>query len=261
MRWLILSNRKVVSLEERIPKLKQRRKQKANRRLILYLSIFFLLILGVIYFQSPLSKISAIKISGNQFIPQNEMIQLSKLAVGTSFWNFSSEEVEKNILQHPEIKKVSVKRVFPNIVTIEVKEYKRIAYILTNDKYLPIIENGEVLKTEHKDEIILNAPVFVNWSKGEDIQEMIAQFKELPESVMNSISEIHFTPIPTDSLHITLFMNDGNQVIASIRNFSEKMKYYPAMVKELDPNVKGIFYIDVENRFIPFGDDKNESER
>lgn len=256
-----LKNGKVVNIEDRIPKLKHRRKQKANRRLIIYLSIFFLLIIGVVFFQSSLSKISSIKVIGNQNITEKEIIHYSKLAVGMSFWNVNNKKVEDNLKKHPEIKAVTVEKKLPNIIVIKVKEYQRIAFIKSNGKYLPILENGDILKTKkNNNKEFLNAPILVNWAKGEDIQEMIAQLRKLPTSIVNSISEIYYTPIPRDILQITLYMNDGNEVRASVRNFSQKMKYYPSMVKELDPNVKGIFYIDVENRFTPFGDDKVESE-
>jgi cell division protein FtsQ len=247
-----------VNLEERIPKLKQRRKQKANKRLIIYLSIFFLLIVGVVYFQSSLSKVASIKVIGTQNIVKDEIIQYSKLSIKSNFWNINHENIENNIKDNPEVKTVMVERKLPNIVIIKVEEYQRIAYIENNRNYFPVLENGNILRKNKNGKVLLNAPVFINWAKGEDIQEMVAQLKELPKSIINSISEIHYTPIPTDTLQITLFMNDGNEVKASIRNFFNKMQYYPSMVKELGPNVKGIFYIDVENRFTPYGVDVNE---
>ncbi|MCD8500622.1 MAG: hypothetical protein LRY71_01750 [Bacillaceae bacterium] len=42
----MMDKQKIVSLEDRIPKLKQQRKQRANRRLIIYLSTFFFAIVN-----------------------------------------------------------------------------------------------------------------------------------------------------------------------------------------------------------------------
>ncbi|UTR15185.1 Miff domain-containing protein [Salipaludibacillus sp. LMS25] len=36
-----MKEKKVIKIEERIPKLKERRKQRSNRRLIMYVSVFF----------------------------------------------------------------------------------------------------------------------------------------------------------------------------------------------------------------------------
>ena len=54
-----MNNSKVIKLQDRVPKLKnQKKKQKnVNHRLILYISILFLLVLFLIYFRSPLSNI------------------------------------------------------------------------------------------------------------------------------------------------------------------------------------------------------------
>ncbi|MCD8509650.1 MAG: hypothetical protein LRY73_07065 [Bacillus sp. (in: Bacteria)] len=36
-----MDHKKIIEIEERIPTLKERRKQRANRRLIVYISMFF----------------------------------------------------------------------------------------------------------------------------------------------------------------------------------------------------------------------------
>ena len=53
--------KKVVSIEDRIPKLKQQRRKKANRRLILLLLLFFIFIAFILYFQSPLSHVQGLR--------------------------------------------------------------------------------------------------------------------------------------------------------------------------------------------------------
>ena len=63
--------------------------------------------------------------------------------------------------------------------------------------------------------------------------------EQLPNEVLNSISEIHYDPKKTDHYHISLFMNDGNEVSATIRTFAEKMSHYPSIISQLDPNQKG----------------------
>ena len=54
-----MNNSKVIKLQDRVPKLKNQKKKtkNVNHRLILYISILFLLVLFLIYFRSPLSNI------------------------------------------------------------------------------------------------------------------------------------------------------------------------------------------------------------
>ena len=78
---------------------------------------------------------------------------------------------------------------------------------------------------------------------------MIAALEELPEVVMNSISEIHSQPIKTDRYLIKLYMNDGYEVNASLRTFSDKMAHYPSIVSQLDPSKKGVIDLEVGSYF------------
>ena len=71
----IMQKGKVLSLEDRIPKIKEHRRRKANRRLILLLSLFFLLIVCVVYFQSPFSQIKRIDVLGNETITEEEVVE------------------------------------------------------------------------------------------------------------------------------------------------------------------------------------------
>lgn len=62
------SDKNIVSLEDRIPKLKQQRRRKTNRRLIMLLTVFFMLVMLIIYLESPLSRVHRIQIEGNEAV-------------------------------------------------------------------------------------------------------------------------------------------------------------------------------------------------
>lgn len=243
--------KKVVSLEDRIPKLQQQRKQKTNRRLISFLSIFFLLILLVIYFQSPLSKVGSVKVEGNVLVDSKEIINLSEITTSSGFWNIDTEEVQQSIQEHLQIKKAIVEKKFPNHIVLVVNEYESIAYLEDKGGYRPILENGQVLK-ERTVNITADAPVLINWEKEEDIKEMISELKKLSPSIFNSISEIHHTPDKTDPWLVHLYMNDGYEVMASVRTFSKKMNSYSKIVSQLDENSKGIIHFEVGTYFESF---------
>lgn len=253
---------KVITLEDRIPKIKQKRKQKTNRRIIAYVSFFFLIILCIVYFQSPLSKISSIKVTGNVNLATNEIIKLSGLSKGTSFWGIDKDEVIDKIEAHKEVKSVSLIKKLPNKVQISILELKRIAYIATGDSFYPVLENGYVMSSLNNNELPSNAPILFNWKKDSEIKEMVTELDKLPEAIQNSISEIHLDPKDTDPWRIRLFMTDGYEVVGTIRGFAENMTNYPAIVKELDSSVKGVIDIEVP-ALKPYeikGDDESESE-
>ena len=209
---------KVVSLEDRIPKLKQQRRKKANRRLILIAVLFFMLIAFIVYFQSPLSHVKTITISGNQVHSDKEITSSAGINNDTNIWNVQGKAIEDKLNELPEMKKAEVKIHFPNTVVIKIQELKRIAYISKGKSFFPVLENGQVLDEKQTTDLPLNAPVLYSFSENDVLKEMMDSLEQLPVEVLNSISEIHYDPKKTDLYHISLFMNDGNEVSATIQN-------------------------------------------
>lgn len=258
---------KIILLEDRLPKLKEQRKQKVNRRLIFYISLFFILILLIIYTQSSLSNIARIQVIGNRHVQEKEIVSMSGLSNNIGYWDFDGKEVEEKILRHPEVKEAVVSKKIPNTVEIQIKEYERVAYVVEKGRYLPITEKGKVLKAVKGNPLSSDAPLLINWDKPEAIQEMVEELNKLPKSIVGSISEIHYTPEESDSLHINLYMNDGREVSATIRNFSGKMTAYPGIANQLSPDQQGVIHLEVGYYFESYKgteteeEEKNEAER
>jgi cell division protein FtsQ len=240
--------KKVVSLEDRIPKLQQQRKQKTNRRLISFLSVFFFLVLLVIYFQSPLSKVASISVQGNETLDSNKMIEMSGITTSTGFWSINAEKIKNAFGNQLQIKEVTVQRKLPNHIVLVIEEHESIAYLESDGSYLPILESGQVLK-DRKENAPADAPLLINWKKEEDIKEMISELKKLSPGIFNSISEIHHTPTKTDPWLVRLYMNDGFEVIATVRTFSKKMDSYPAIISQLDNHDTGVIHLEVGSYF------------
>lgn len=254
-----MSKGKVVSLEDRVPKLKQQRKRKANIRLIILLLLFFLLICCVVYFQSPISHVNQIRIIGNEAYADEELITLSGLTSETNIWNLEKSPIEKRIEELVEVREANVKVVFPNHVEIKVEEWNKIAFMMKDGLFLPILENGEILEDKRAGYPV-SSPILIGFKEGEIMDEMLASLREVPKEVANSISEIHYTPKKTDDYHITLYMNDGFEVSASLRSFVDNMVHYPSIVSQLDPNIKGTIDLEVGSFFRAYETEGAEEE-
>ncbi|MEH7387552.1 FtsQ-type POTRA domain-containing protein [Bacillus sp. JJ1521] len=258
-----MAKQKVVTIEDRIPKLKQRRKQKANRRLIMYITFFFFLLSGILYFQSPLSKIGEINITGNQNISSDQIVSLSKLEVGTSFWKVNKDTVIQNIKKHPEIKEATIEKRLPNHIVLNVGELKRVGYISGQNTFYPILENGEIIEKPHEygsKAIPVDAPILVDW-ENDALTLLAKELKKVQPSISKLISEIHHTPTEYDPLQMTLYMIDGYEVKATVRNFANNIMAYPTIISELDPSLNGYIELDVVPTFIPYEyEDTDEDE-
>ncbi|MGZ4159938.1 MAG: cell division protein FtsQ/DivIB [Neobacillus sp.] len=250
---------KIVALEDRIPKLKEQRRRKANRRLIFMLFLFFTLIAVVAYVQSPLSHVKKITVMGNEMYSTSEILNKTGLSNKTNIWKVKTQDIAMKLTSLSEIKKANVKIHWPNTIMIQVQEHNRIAYLEKGKAYFPVMENGTIIKDRKTNEIPGNFPILFDFKEGEALDEMVTGLRKLPNEILNSISEIHYTPKKTDEYHISLFMNDGFEVSATLRTFSEKMVNYPSIISQLDPNKKGIIDLEVGSFFKAYetqGEDK-----
>lgn len=251
---------KIVALEDRIPKLKEQRRRKANRRLIILLFLFFTMIAVVAYAQSPLSHVKKITIKGNELLSTDEIIKVTEISKNTNIWSVKKDTISLTLQKMNVIKQAKVTIKWPNTVMIEIEERNKIAYLESDGSYFPVMENGKVLKDREVTELPINAPILFKFKEGAILKEMVTALDELPVEVLNAISEIHYTPKKTDQYHISLFMNDGFEVSATLRSFSEKMIHYPSIISQLDPSIKGIIDLEVGSYFKAYELEADESE-
>ena len=243
---------KIVALEDRIPKLKEQRRRKANKRLVLLLILFFTMILVVAYTQSPLSHVKNITVKGNEVYSDAELIKTSGITNNTNIWKVRKSDIASKLQHLSEIKQAKIEIHWPNTIQIQVKEHKRVAYLKQDTNYFPIMENGKILKDRKTEIIPDNSPILFEFKEGDVLNQMVKELEILPSEILNSISEIHYSPKKTDQYHISLFMNDGFEVSATLRSFSEKMVHYPSIISQLDPNKKGIIDLEVGSYFKAF---------
>lgn len=261
-----MNEEKIVSIEDRIPKLKQARKKKANRRLIFYLSIFFILIAVIVYLQSPLSHVRSFDVTGNSFLTDEEVLDLAGLAAETNIWTLDKDAVTSSVLENPIIQEVEVDRQLPWTVQIKLMEHERVGYKEEENHFYPVLGNGTVLTEMAQNTYNGDAPLLAGFSDEELFKQMTAQLQAMPESILGLISEIHWRPSDGDNHSIMLYMNDGYMVSGTIREFAEKMQVYPSIVSQLEPGSEGIIHIGVGAYFEAFGsaeetaDSENESD-
>ncbi|MGS2797590.1 cell division protein FtsQ/DivIB [Bacillus velezensis] len=251
---------KIVSIEERIPKIKEQRKQKANRRLISFIVLFFMMVLIIVYLQMPISKVSSVTVSGNENVSVKEINALSDIHNGqTEFWSLNKKQTEEKIEQNKLVKKAELSKVFPNKVSIHIEEYKTIAYLQRHDVYYEVLENGTVLPNEVTPDDA--GPILVDWTNAKKRVKMAEQLDKLSGSLKQSISEIYYTPVKMDQDRIKLYMNDGYVVTASIKTFAGRMKTYPSIVSQLDGGKKGIIHLEVATYFEEFNKGKSGKKK
>ncbi|GIO21879.1 cell division protein FtsQ/DivIB [Oceanobacillus sp. J11TS1] len=251
-----MSDKNIVSIEDRIPKLKQARKKKANRRLIFYLSIFFLLIAIIVYLQSPWSEIRSIEVSGNVFLTDEYIIDASGLKEGSNIWSMNKSSVVEQIEKDSVIEKASISRDFPRTVHIDVEEKSVLGYVKEGKDNYPVLSDGQIIQKNAKD-FTSNAPLMIGFNE-EQLTELTAEMMDIRPSIFNMISEIEWNDSDQEEMHITLYMSDGFLVKGKAEQIFDKLDYYPSIVSQLDAEDSGIIHIGVGVYFESFQNNEKE---
>lgn len=228
---------------------------------LLSLLVFFgLLIFVSLYFLSPYSNIETLSVEGTNDVLDQQVIDSSGVRSGDPLWvtYFEREEIEQRVITLlPQVSDAILAFSGINDFTFEIKEYNTVAYLLENNGYLKVLENGIIVEDDYSTSIG-NQPVFINFKEGNALDRMINQFDEMDVTIQNLISEVELVENERNSLLVRVYMNNGNQVLASIPSFAERMSLYPQMVEAVDGKY-GIFDLEAGAFFVPFLNNDPES--
>ena len=242
---------KVIDIEDRIPTLKKRRKKRTNRKFIVLILLFFLVLAVLLYFQSPYSDIKRIDVKGASLANGSYYVETSQLAEGQSMWGFKVKDVEQALSKDEWVQDIQVKRNWLRTVTIEVEEWKKVAYLAGDGTYYPLLENGKRFE-QADDNIPIDAPVFIGITGEKTINKLVEQLALLKPEVLALISQVNSNESATNPNAIKLYMNDGYEVRAIIPTLAEKLNYYPSMVAQIPNFEKGVIDLEVGSSFKPY---------
>ncbi|QKE73118.1 FtsQ-type POTRA domain-containing protein [Arthrobacter citreus] len=245
---------KIISLEDRVPVLRNKKRKKVNMRLLVTILLFFSLLLCVLYFQTSIGSKINLVINGNHLYSDKEIEKLADLSINDNFLTIRSRLVEERLESQNTIRTVVVHKRFPNKVEIDVKEFQPVGQAIFNGKKHLLLESGVLIEAKNSlgNTIV---PELIGWKQGDELQEMAAELKKMPTSIFHSISEIDYTPSSDDPLLITLFTNEGYEVKTTIRKFSNKMSNYPLILKSIPKDQKGVIHLEVGAYFSPYSAD------
>ncbi len=217
-------------------------KKKIRIRILPIIIIIFILTLlsGSVYLLS-LIPIKNIYISGNNYLKDQEIIELAKIENYPSFLKTRTKDMKKNIKKSPYVKSVTIKKKILGIVEIQIEEYNILFRKEENNKI--VLEDKEELIDNEKFQV----PILLNYIPDTKYDSFIKGMNQVTPSIKNQISEIRYYPNTQDEDRFLLYMNDGNYVYLTLTKFKQ-INYYEDVLEKLDGK-KGILYLDSGNHF------------
>lgn len=242
---------KVIDIEERIPSLRERRKKRTNRKFVALLFVFLLLLAILIYSQTKYSQIQDIQVTGASLYSAEEYQKASGLSPGDSMWSFSEKEIEKKLAGLEWVEGAVVEKKWLTGVEMQVKEYGKIGYLDKGTGYQMVLTTGHLLD---KPVTSISGPIFTNFEDQDALELLASQLLETDSGVYNLISQIFLNPDQEEAFLVTLYMNDGNEVKATLNTLAEKLNYYPSIIAQLENGQKGVIDMEVGIFFRSFAD-------
>lgn len=184
---------------------------------------------------SPGSMVQQINVTGTRDLTPKQVVAATGIKTQRSIFGVLLHEqaIEKRALaSNNQIKDVTVQVASPTRLQINIDEATRVGYVLRNHKYYLVLEGGKVLE-QPLTTSNLGLPIYEGFKNKALFNATINKFATLDTPIRGAVSEIHFSPTKGDPQRIILYMNDGNQVNATIATFADKMAYYPSIAAQM----------------------------
>lgn len=236
----------------------QRKVRRIRQKRIQYIIItilVLLILLFLIYMFTPLSRISNVKISGNNNISDSKIEKALDVKDSSRMYTYSKSKGISNLKKNDLIKDVKIEKQLPNTLKVQIVENEVVGVVKDKNNYVPVIEGNKELKNYDGD--IAGSGPILDGFKGDDKDNMIKALSKMPSEVRNMIAEINYAPEQNSPNRILLYMKDDMQVVGNMKTIANKIKYYPQMSQSLSKdssgNLKNEGYIDlsVGASFIP----------
>lgn len=236
----------------------QLRRRKRRKQLIQF--IIFIIIVTIFsgtiafFLASDYTKISQINVKNNHILTSQQVIEDSPIKNGQRYWSVDEKAASDKLKRdYPIIKEIQITKKFPNIVTINIEEYKVAGYFNFQNKNELYLEDGQKIELTNS---YLSYPIVTNFDMQDSKQkiyatELMKQLAQIPTDVQQQISEIAYTPAEDNPKRVTAYMQDGMTVIGNISSFGVKIQYYPQMKANIPVNSEGNLDLEVGAFFNP----------
>ena len=179
-------------------------------------------------------KIKNISVSGNQFLSDQEVIELAGLEDYPSTFTHFSFQIKQALEDDVFVKSATVSKSWLYDVHITIEENRPLFYDTTKQK--TILESGDEADGS------FDVPTLVNYTPDTIYSKLIQKMKDLDTDIIRRISEMQYDPNDVDPNRFLFTMDDGNYVYLTANQLSNINNYVTIISKF--SGKKGILYLD-----------------
>ncbi|CAH1213778.1 Cell division protein DivIB [Paenibacillus plantiphilus] len=241
-------------MQEKVPVLREpvRKKRRGGRNLLIVIILLFIVILCVLFFNSSISKVSAISVEGQKYLTEQMIQQAAGIVSGDAYFGTSASAIEERIKQLKPIEKVEVTKSFPGRIQIVVQEYPTVAYELSDKGELTAILSNGVSVAAPSGDLIVDKPILSGWEPGDPLKtELSKQLASIPAASLTDFSEI--IPSPTKSFpdRIRIYTRTKFEIITAASLLPDKISILNSVVETQEPGLVTMLIADTYESFVP----------
>ncbi len=207
--------------------------RRTNRKLLGLLFLFFVVLLGVLFFNSSLSKIQQIQVEGHQILTQEQVIEATKIQIGGSFFDMNKRVINEAIAMLDPVESVNTHKIFPGLIRIVLKEFPLAALELSPDGTIKgILANGK--SVPYRESVYTaTLPILSGWKDERMKTQLSIVLSEMDKKFLNDVSEIMPAPTETYKDRIVIFTRSQFEVVTRITYMKEKLELLDNYIYEL----------------------------
>ena len=234
-----------------------RQKRKKVFRFVKWTAVFAIIIGGTIYFMlSPFFNIKNIQVTGNEKIASEEIISLSGIQLEQNTFQLQKNEIRQAIKQNAYIDTVTIRRNWPDGITIEVTERTPTYMLSFGNGYVYINNQGYLLEISQEK---LDTPIITGYlTSEEDIKagnrlctddlERLNDLLQIMKSMeSNSISDLVTQINIADKQDYILTLEKEKKIVhmGDTSNLSTKIPYIIKIIEE-NKDIEGEIFVNTD---------------
>ena len=242
----------------------EKEKKLFSKPFVFFLIILFLLTILYSLYSHTFMQISDIYISGNKNISDEQIISQMSNPIGENILTYNIADSEERINSIDTVDGVEIKKVFPNLLSIEVDESYPLFYQEEKDKTYYIDNKAKITdhSPENNDGLIkikgakLRNITGENFTSSEASLNFVKAIQEF--SYIDKVKEIDLE----NKAEIGIMLNDIDVKFGDLNNISDKLKLLDKILNDIDQKGVLAVQIDLDNGKNPIVkvDDQSFSE-
>ncbi|MBR2990283.1 MAG: FtsQ-type POTRA domain-containing protein [Solobacterium sp.] len=222
--------------------LKEKQNEKDNsafeksKPLLFRIAVFIaVVILGIVWYVLPSSRVKIISVNGNNYLPADYIKTISGVTEKNRYYLVLPFRVASKVEEDPLIRSCSVRLLPQNIIRITVEEEEPLGYRYTDQGPVILLGNEQIVQmTSEYLPIIGRLPYIEGFEEEDQTRKLITALKKIDRLMLEEITEIRQYPLSYDPEAMELQMRDGSYFFTNYYSVEAVNSYHDIYVRMND---------------------------